>query len=102
MHHFYRGPRPLLRWQLGLLFASLPRRLISSRLGDFLPGGADEPLPNPVGEAHPRELGRLPDQSVVLRQKPDAESGGVRPFKLRSSHAVIVGPRGTQVKRQTP
>ena len=26
MHHFYRGPPPLFRWQLGLLFAGLPRR----------------------------------------------------------------------------
>jgi hypothetical protein len=31
MHHFYRGPRPPYRWQLGLLLLSLPRRLIQRR-----------------------------------------------------------------------
>ena len=44
MDHF-NGPRPLYRWQLGLLLPGLPRRLISSGLCDLSPGGADDALP---------------------------------------------------------
>ena len=38
-------PRPLFRWQLGLLFLSLPRRLIAGRFGDLPPSGPDDALP---------------------------------------------------------
>lgn len=40
MDHFI-GPRPLYRWQLGLLLLSLPRRLIPRGLSDLPAGGAD-------------------------------------------------------------
>jgi len=39
------APRPLYRWQLGLLALSLPRRLIPRRLCDLPPGSANDPLP---------------------------------------------------------
>jgi hypothetical protein len=38
-------PRPLYRWQLGLLALSLPRRLIPGRLRDLAPSSTDDPLP---------------------------------------------------------
>jgi hypothetical protein len=41
MDTFY-GPRPLYRWQLGLLFLSLPRRLIPA-------AGLKSSLPAPCG-----------------------------------------------------
>ena len=61
-------PRPLFRWQLGLLLQSLPRRLIPASLRDLPPGGADDGLPQPIGEADSRQLSGLPDQCVMLRQ----------------------------------
>lgn len=72
MDHFNR-PRPLYRWQLGLLLLSLPRRLIPRGFGDLAPRGADEPVPYPVAQARPRQLGGLPDQSVMIRCQPDPD-----------------------------
>ena len=40
----FNAPRPLYRWQRGLLLLSLPRRLIAACLSDFAPGGPDQPL----------------------------------------------------------
>lgn len=65
MAHF-DSPRPLYRWQLGLLLLSLPRRLIPCRLCDLSPGGADQPVPDPVGQAGPRQLRGLADQLLVV------------------------------------
>jgi hypothetical protein len=61
-------PRPLFRWQLGLLARSLPRRFIPAGLRDLSPSGADDGLPQPIGEADPCQLGGLPDQCVMLWQ----------------------------------
>ncbi len=57
-----------LRWQLGLLLLSLPRRLIPGCFGNLSPGGFDDPLPEPVGHAHACQGRRLPYQGVVLWQ----------------------------------
>jgi hypothetical protein len=72
MEHF-NGPRPPYRWQTGLLLLSLPRRLITCGLCDFAPGGADQPVPYPVGQAGPRQLGGLADQFLMLRSHPDVQ-----------------------------
>ncbi len=37
-------PRTPCRQRLGLLFLSLPRRLITGRFGDLTPRGPDDPL----------------------------------------------------------
>ena len=74
-------PHPPFRWQLGLLAASLPRRFIpagcSLLLRQLLAGGADEPLSNPVGDAHPRPLGGLADQLPMLWGHADMQNIGV-------------------------
>lgn len=61
-----------LRWQLGLLLLSLPRRLIPGCFGNLPPGGFDDPLPEPVGHAHACQGRRLPYQGIVLWQEPNA------------------------------
>ena len=65
MDHF-NGPRTLYRWQRGLLLLCLARRLIPGGLCDLAPRGADEPVPYPVGQTRPRQLGGLPDQLLML------------------------------------
>ena len=65
MDTFY-SPRPLYRWQLGLLLRSLARRFIPSSFGDLPPGRADQPVSNPVRQAGPRELGSVANQLLVL------------------------------------
>jgi hypothetical protein len=93
-------PHPLFRWQLGLLSQGLARRLIPRSLGDLPPRGADDALPQPVGQAHSRQGRRLSDQGVVLWQDPYSERDGMDTgfFFLRSSHADMVSPMGIQVK----
>lgn len=72
MVHF-AAPRPPYRWQLGLLLLSLPRRFIPRGFRDLAPRVADEPVPYPVGQARPRQLGGLPDQLLVLGGDPDVQ-----------------------------
>lgn len=57
------------RWQLGLLLLCLARRLIPRGFSDFAPGGTDDPFPEPVGQAHPCQGCRLPDEGVMLWQE---------------------------------
>jgi hypothetical protein len=96
MDTFY-GPRPLYRWQLGLLLLSLPRRLIPGSFGDLPPGRADQPVPYPVGQAGPCHLGSLPDQLLVLGDQPDVQSRRMPTFRRFLFHARIVLPKDTQV-----
>ena len=67
---YFDVPRPPYRWQTGLLLLLLPRRLIAGALRDLPPGGADQPLPHPSGDAEPRQLGGLSDQLLVFREQP--------------------------------
>lgn len=67
------APRPPYRWQRGLLLLCLPRRFIACGFRDLPPGGADQPVPYPVGQAGPRQLGGLPDQLLVLGGDPDVQ-----------------------------
>ena len=59
----FNAPRPRFRWLLGLLFAELPRRFIAGRFRDLAPSRPDEPVPDPIGQARPRQLGGLPNRS---------------------------------------
>lgn len=95
-------PRPPFRWQAGLLLLSLPRRFIASGLRDLPPGGADQSLPHPSGDADPRQLGGLTDQVFVLLKQPETEGSGLSLISLWSSHAESVGPITLQVKRKKP
>ncbi len=72
MAHF-NAPRPLYRWQLGLLLWSLPRRFIPGGFGDLSPRDANQPVPYPVGQAGSRQLGGLADQPLVLRSHTDEQ-----------------------------
>lgn len=63
---YFSAPRPLYRWQLGNLLQGLPRRLIPGGFRDLPPGGPDQAVPYPVGQAGPRQLGGLADESLVL------------------------------------
>jgi hypothetical protein len=72
MAHF-NDPRPLYRWQLGLLLLSLPRRFIPAHLCDFPPGRADQSVPYPVGQTGPGQLGSLPNQTLVLGSDTDEQ-----------------------------
>ena len=69
------APRPPYRWLLGLLFPGLPRRLIAGRFCDLPPGDADQPVPNPDGQAGSRQLGGLPDQLFMLGSDADVQRG---------------------------
>lgn len=62
----FNAPRPLYRWQLGLLLRSLARRFIPGSFGDLPPGRADQPVSNPVRQAGSRELGSVADQLLML------------------------------------
>jgi len=100
----FNGPRSLYRWQLGLLLLSLPRRLIPRRasrlLGQLLAGGADEPLPYPVRDAHPRPLRSLADQLPMLWGHADVQDIGVSARWRISRHAKSVHPLDTQNKER--
>jgi hypothetical protein len=96
MVHF-NAPRTLYRWQRGLLLRSLPRRFIAGRFRDLPPGGSDDPLPEPIGQAHACQGRRLSNQGVVLWQESNANRRGVCAvfFLPRSSHdgnRIPVGP----------
>ena len=67
MRHFYGGAVPMHRFLRGLLARGLPRRLIPGGFRDLPPGGADQSVPYPVGQAGSRQLGGLPDQLFMLR-----------------------------------
>jgi hypothetical protein len=62
----FNAPRPRYRWLLGLLFSGLPRRFIAGRFGDLAPRGPDEPIPDPIGQARPRQLGGLPNHLFMV------------------------------------
>ena len=79
MAHF-NSTRPPYRWQLGLLLLSLPRRFIPRGFRDLASGGPDEPVPYPIGQARPRQLGSLPDQLLVLWYQTDMQGGRVPPL----------------------
>jgi hypothetical protein len=79
MAHFYGGAVPRFRFILGMLLAGLPRRFIPGNLCDLPPGGADEPVPDPVGQARPRQLGGLLDERLVLRGNSDEEGRRMAP-----------------------
>lgn len=72
MAHF-NAPRPLYRWQLGLLLLSLPRRLIPADLGDLPPSRADQSVSYPVGQAGPGKLGSLSNQPFMVRSHSDEQ-----------------------------
>ena len=72
MAHF-NAPRPLYRWERGLLLRCLARRFIPGSFGDLAPGRADQPVPNPVGQAGPCQLGGLPDQPFMLGSHADEQ-----------------------------
>lgn len=95
MAHF-NGPRPLYRWQLGLLLQSLPRRFIPSSFGDLPPGRADQPVPYPVGQADPRQRHGLADDLLVLGNQSDVQGGRVSTLQ-GFVHALSVLPKDTQV-----
>ena len=69
----FNAPRPRYRWQLGLLLRSLPRRFIPSGFSDLSPGRADQPVPYPVGQAGPGQLGGLSDQLFMLGSHTDEQ-----------------------------
>lgn len=69
------SPRPLYRWQLGLLLLSLPRRLIPRGFRNLAPSGTDDALPEPIGKAHSCQGSRLTDQGVMLWQETDSQGG---------------------------
>ncbi len=73
MHHFYRGPVPLHRSLIGLLLLCLARRMIPAGFSDLPSSCANDPLAEPVTQAHPCQGNRLPNQGVVLWQETDAE-----------------------------
>lgn len=54
------------RFLLGLIARGLPRSAIPGGFRDLAPGGADEPVPYPVGQARPRQLGGLADQLFMI------------------------------------
>ena len=56
----------MYRFLLGLIARGLPRSTIPGGLPDLAPGGADEPVPYPVGQARPRQLGGLADQLFMI------------------------------------
>jgi hypothetical protein len=99
---YFDAPRPLYRWQLGLLWLSRARSLIPRSLAHLPPGGADKPLPNPGGNADPRQAGRLADQLLLLGEHAEAEGDGLRTVCLGSGHAIIVGLKTLVVKLQFP
>ncbi len=101
MRHFYGGAVPMHRF-FGAFTPEPPRRLIPSGLRDLPPGGADQPLPHPSGDADPRQLGGLPDQVLVLLKQPQTEGSGLSLISLWSSHSVSVGPITLQVKSKNP
>lgn len=80
------SPRSRFRWQLGLLLLSLPRRLIPRSFRDLAPCVADEPVPYPVGQARPRQLGGLPNQLLVLGDQTDMQGGRVPPLRRLRVH----------------
>ena len=88
MAHF-NGPRPPYRWQLGQLLPGLSRRLIPAGFCDLAPRRADDPLAEPVGQAYPRQGGRLPYQGVMLRQESNPEGGGVGGRKKQNLRAAL-------------
>ena len=95
-------PRPLFRWQLGLLWASRPRSLIPCGLADFAASGTHQPLSNPRGNADPRQAGRLADQLLLLGEQANTDGGGLGAVGLWSRHAVSVGQVTPQVKGSNP
>lgn len=96
----FNGPRPLYRWQLGLLLLNLPRRLISCGLSDFPARRANEPVPYPVGQARSRQLGSLPDQRFMVWDQSNVQRGRVPPFGRFRFHGSMVHPTDTRSKRE--
>ena len=66
MRQRYGGAVPMHRFLLGLIARGLPRSTIPGGFGDLASSDADEPVPYPVGQARPRQLGGLADQLLMI------------------------------------